>query len=139
MKWQKEFAIGCQWIDMQHQSLIGHVDHFEEMAGSKIDSQQLVETIKFLVKYARDHFNDEEKLMSEIQFPEFDRQKQLHDEFINYITQVLLDLNRGQTIHPQELICFLSEWIKNHVLHEDKKIGNFIRENNLNCERNNSG
>lgn len=133
MKWDKSFCVGCQIIDSQHEQLVNHVDSLEKLIGKSFGSIQLAETLKFMVDYARTHFHDEEELMSRIGYPELDRQKMLHDELIEFVTNFLLDLKVGNPCELSELVNFLTGWITEHVLAEDMKIGEFIRLHQIKC------
>jgi hemerythrin-like metal-binding protein len=60
MKWDDSLKIGCRLIDSQHQELVRHVDALERLVDSEIAGQQLLETLRFVVDYARKHFEAEE-------------------------------------------------------------------------------
>lgn len=135
MKWDSSFCIGCKIVDEQHEKLVAHVHNLEVLLGKPYGAIQLGDTLKFIVDYASTHFADEESLMERINFPEIDRQKQLHNQFIDYVTCFLLDLKVGNPCDPRELVNYLSQWIRFHVLEEDMKIGDFIRLHQLDSEK----
>ena len=82
--------------------------------------------MKFLVDYTKRHFTAEEEIMMNSGYPGLSNHNELHKTLINEVMGVLLGLKEGQTIEPNKLVSFLSDWLINHILEEDKKIGEHI-------------
>ena len=74
------------------------------------------------------HFKDEEKLMAAINFAEINSHKKKHAKLIDDVKNILLDLKKGKTIHPYELIDYLTEWLIKHIRNEDKRIGRAMEQ-----------
>jgi len=128
MKWENSFSTGCNLIDSQHKKLVEYVDRLENEIAEKVTLSKIGETLQFTVDYIKSHFKDEEALMERIQFPFLFDQIAMHQELIDFITCILLDLRAGNPCNFDELNEFLQNWVRNHVLKEDKKIGDFIRK-----------
>lgn len=133
MEWHDTFSVGCKLLDDQHKELVVHVDKLEKLIDQKIEGPMLYETFLFLVNYARNHFRDEEILMEKISFPLLDEQKKFHNDFIEQIDEMLLKLKDSKNFDSRQLVDFLVGWVKNHVLVDDMKIGEFIKTNNISC------
>lgn len=127
MEWEKKFEIGCEIVDSQHKELVGLVTQFENSPKAGVSGQQLADILRFLVGYTRYHFCAEEAFMKSIDFPQLDEHHRIHDDLIQKVTDILLALKKGETLDPQNLYLFLVDWVKNHVLEEDMKIGKFYR------------
>jgi len=132
MKWDEAFCIGCNTIDLQHQKLVQYVDKLELTCSNQ--TSDVYDALQFLIDYARTHFADEERIMAAIDFPCLSDQKLMHDEFIDFITGILLDLKNGKLCDLDELLEYLKNWIIQHILQEDKKIGDHLRINKYKCE-----
>jgi hemerythrin len=128
MLWDKSFEIGCELVDNQHRELVALVSGFEGAVHGKVTGQQLAEVLKFIVNYTRHHFSSEEAFMEKISYPELANHKKIHDELINKVTKILLDLKSGKKPEPEFLLNFLIDWVKDHVLEEDRKIGEFYQK-----------
>ncbi len=126
MIWSDSYSIGCERVDAQHQELCHLVDELESNIGSETSGKTLAEALKFVVNYTRHHFNDEEKLMKVVAYPRLEEHKKLHNDLIHQVTEILLQLRDGKKLEPVELLKFLTDWVKNHIIEEDKKIGNFL-------------
>lgn len=128
MDWEKSFEIGCEKVDLQHKELVNLVSQFEESLKAKVSGKQLADILRFLVSYTKYHFFSEETFMEEIKFPDIDKHRKIHDDLIESITGILLSLKAGETLDPDKLYLFLVNWVKDHILEEDKKIGKFYRD-----------
>lgn len=127
IRFTDEYVTGVALIDQEHRELfriIGEVSRVikDEFIPDKYD--EIVYLLDEMKRYTIFHFADEEKYMESIQYEGLPAQKRAHDAFIAKIEN--MDLERIDT-HQQEtleeLMHFLTEWLINHILHADKKIG----------------
>ncbi len=128
MEWYDDYNIDVELIDDQHRELVNVVTRLQESLSSGAVNSEIGEALKFLVQYTQQHFTDEEKLMTTIGFTEIDSHKRMHVKLIDDVKNILLDLKKGKSIHPYELIDFLTEWLINHIRNEDKKIGRALEK-----------
>jgi hemerythrin-like metal-binding protein len=78
------------------------------------------------VDYARYHFSTEEKLMSILEYPAFDMHKKEHENFIWEALNRLKQFREGEEILPENLVSFLSEWIKSHIGVHDREFADYF-------------
>lgn len=126
MIWDKSFEVGCPNVDSQHKELFELVNHFQQSVINGNSFDKLLETMKFLVEYTRYHFQEEEEFMKEISYPEMVEHREKHDELVQKLTCILVKFNQQQVPDMKALEKFLMDWIKEHVLEEDKKIGQYF-------------
>ena len=78
--------------------------------------------------YTQEHFRDEETYMSEIGYPDLEKQQKAHASFIEKINDINLDdLDENQQDYLEDMIAFLLNWLSVHILHMDKQIGAFAK------------
>ncbi|MBU0681083.1 MAG: bacteriohemerythrin [Proteobacteria bacterium] len=128
MEWYDDYNIDVELIDSQHQELVKMITRLQDALSSGALNAEIATVLKFLVEYTRKHFKDEEKVMAAIGFAELENHKNLHGRLIEEVKNILLDLKKGKPIHAYELIDFLTNWLMNHIRHEDKKIGRAIEK-----------
>ncbi|MFH0728510.1 MAG: bacteriohemerythrin [Pseudomonadota bacterium] len=128
MEWKSEYGIGVDSVDKQHRQLVEMISRLEASSSTDAKNKEMGNALKFLVDYTNQHFSDEEALMIKVNFPEHARHKTLHKNFFQKVMEVLLRVKKGESISPPELIDFLSNWLADHILEEDKKIGDFIAD-----------
>ena len=127
--WKDSYSLGNEQLDTQHKQLFEFVS---DLIGACIDGssgEKLNETLDFLVNYAIRHFSDEEALQLEYAFPEYAAHKKMHEDFkITVGGLVERFQNSGSSTELNEDINkIVVRWLVNHILREDKKIGDHIR------------
>lgn len=135
------YKTGIELVDDEHRRL------FEIIAETKdvIDSEFLADKydsimslINQLREYTEFHFKDEEVLMERIGYPGLEVQKRAHAAFVERLVEIdfkdLDNMDDNQQEYLLELIQFLVSWLSNHILGEDKKIGDFVVKQGINVE-----
>lgn len=131
--WREAYNIGVDRIDHQHQELIRTLNDFMDACIQQKGKDKVMETLAFLKKYSREHFQNEEALMLEYSYPEYADHKDEHDDFIRIILEFENDVllkgpNFLSTVHLNRI---LMDWLTRHICHSDAKIAAFLSENKL--------
>jgi len=132
MEWKAGYDIGVDFIDKQHRQLVEIISRLEASLATDAENREMGSALKFLVDYTNQHFSEEEDFMLNASFPRYEKQKALHKDFIQQVIEVLLKLKRGESIRSREFIKFLTDWLVNHILDEDKKIAEFVAGQKIN-------
>ena len=120
--WSDEmFSVGIRKIDDQHKQLINLINILDSQR-NKNEPWFTEKVLGTLVDYTKNHFSDEEKLLKKIQFPAFENHHQRHQEFIESVEKFRTSFTaKGPTPETiDELSSFLSDWLKHHIMVEDK-------------------
>ena len=118
---------GISLVDEEHKELfriIGEVYRviMEEYLHDKYD--EIVRLLEELKDYTKFHFADEENYMQSIQYEGLAAQKRAHDAFVARLEEMNFEhIDEHQQETLEEMMEFLTEWLVNHILHSDKKIG----------------
>ena len=136
-----KYMTGIEMVDDEHRRL------FEIIAETKdvIDSEFLADKYDHIMnlldqlrEYTEFHFKDEEVLMEKIGYPRLEVQKRAHAAFVERLVEIdfkdLDNMDDNQQEYLLELIQFLVSWLSNHILGEDKKIGDFIVKQGISVE-----
>lgn len=125
--WNPTFSVGIAEVDEQHKKLIDIINRlFDAMKKGK-GKLVLVPVVRELVDYTVYHFGTEESLFREYGYPESEEHKREHDEFTRRTIDFLEDSNRGQKMITVDVLDYLTEWLRHHILEQDKKFGPFLR------------
>ncbi|MDO5019447.1 MAG: bacteriohemerythrin [Lachnospiraceae bacterium] len=133
-----KYMTGITLIDDEHRRLFEIIKEtndliHEEFLHDKYD--EIVRLITELRDYTEFHFSDEEALMTRIQYPGLDAQKRAHSAFIERLVEIDLNDLDEMDDHQQEylldLIQFLLDWLTNHILACDRKIGEYMCEHHI--------
>ena len=131
IEWSPAFETGIDEIDEQHRILV----HTLNEASVKLSHECLREVAdqitQDLLAYALYHFETEEHLMLQYGYPdqamaEAELHQEQHRSFSVRVLAIREDINAGAPIEPSQLVTFLNEWLVNHILNTDKKLGAFI-------------
>lgn len=130
--WDKNLLINIKEIDEQHKNLIGLINDFHKqlLMGKGRESIQI--TIAHLVKYTVEHFSMEEKFMLDHKYPGYDHQKKEHEMFLPKLREFHKKYKENRPLVAREMLIFLGEWYRGHIVHIDKKIGEFIEKEDSN-------
>jgi len=79
--WSDELATGNEKIDEQHKTIFKITNSFIEKYIQGESKASLGEMLDFLINYTVEHFNYEEELMTEHDYPAYEYHKKCHDDF----------------------------------------------------------
>ena len=129
--WSEEYELGNNFVDSQHKKLFELVGNIGKYCFEGRDVDTLSETLDFLLQYTVQHFNDEESLQQKYNFPEYEYHKKLHEEFEATVIEKAAEFKeKGSTEDLSETVNdFVITWLVNHILKEDMKIKEYIKDN----------
>ena len=127
--WNDNFKLGNEQVDAQHKRLFELVSDLVSSCISGTDTDHLQETLDFLVGYTVQHFHDEEALQIQFHYPEYERHKQLHEDFKVTVGELVQKFaqNASSAELSSNVNKIVVKWLVNHILKEDKRIGKHIR------------
>jgi len=129
--WNEKFTTGIIIFDQQHKKIIDLINELIELRNSKLDHDYVNETLIKMTQYAIEHLQTEEKLMLEYDYPEYENHKLEHKEF----RKKTISLSMEKTVYDEtilnQILEYLTEWWKNHILYTDKKYSTFFLEKEM--------
>jgi len=130
IKWTETLAVGIKQIDDQHKELFERMNSLLEACNKGKGKGAVRSMIAFLEEYGVEHFASEEQLQKAAGYPEYEKHKSLHHEFLRNV--------RGLSAQLEEQGPSLSfvitvnktvvEWLVNHVSKMDKGLGLFLQK-----------
>ncbi|MCP5105735.1 MAG: hemerythrin family protein, partial [bacterium] len=129
--WKDEYSVNVKEIDKQHQMLVDSLNELFEAMRSGEAKEIIGGILKGLVDYAGVHFSYEEKLLNRYNYPEYAKHKTEHDAFVEKTVEFQEKYNQGKLMLSMEVMNFLKDWLKNHILGTDKKYSSFFNERGI--------
>ena len=117
-KMKDEFKTNIEIIDQQHEKLFEITNEAYMLLTNnfKLDKyDEIVGILESLKDYTQFHFETEEKYMESINY------KRLFSHKIEHLDLTHIDSNQDVSI--KELLQFLNDWLIDHILQNDKLIG----------------
>ena len=127
--WDDSLKTGHEMVDSQHFKLF---ELLSNIVGARTDSDgqaDMNDTLSFLVDYTIKHFQDEEALQMSCGYPDYERHKQLHENFALTVKGLVQRYEESGSTDElnSDVNRIIVRWLLNHINLEDKKIGKYIR------------
>jgi hemerythrin len=132
IKWSDAMATGIPEIDSQHQYLVEMLSEANAKLIDDHDADLLAQIAKDLLGYALLHFETEENLMKRYRFGAERAQEAgahiaQHRGFSRQVVAICDALREGRHVSHLEVLAFLNNWLRDHVLGVDRSLAAFIR------------
>lgn len=115
IEWQKDFSVGNKEIDEQHQTLFDMLDKLFRQE----DTVKAIIQFNNLSSYIDLHFDAEENLLRQINYPETESHINLHNELREKFHVLRGKVKDYDIITMHRLAMFLYNWLENHILKHD--------------------
>lgn len=127
--WNECYSLGNEQIDRQHKKLFELVSGLVNACMDGTATEKLQETLTFLGNYTVQHFYFEEELQLQSHYPDYERHKQLHADFVKTVGELTGNFNKNGSSAElsTDVNKIVIKWLVNHILREDKKIGEHIQ------------
>ncbi len=125
--WNSSYEVGIYSVDAQHKHLVDLTNQlYRACTGEQYAlANEFRSVMKELVDYVMFHFKDEERIMQEVNYPDFKEHKQKHEQFVKEILTAVNDFKEGQKFVPDNFAFFLRDWLFNHILMTDKVMAKY--------------
>lgn len=120
-KWLSEYSVNIPTIDEQHQELVNILNRLFIAVSKREGNKVIAGILDALMEYTQTHFTLEERLMKEANYQDFEHHKHEHKKLIEQLDQ----LSKKYMVEDKpiyfELLNFLRNWLKEHILGCDTK------------------
>ena len=128
IKWDDTFSVNNAELDAQHKKWLDiindlHDSLIKDEAGDYRETAE--ESVKAMKDYVRFHFDEEEKYMRNINYPDLSSHKEIHAKFYDQTKCLYNDVMEGKLVFNTEIMNALTNWLQDHILNEDKKYSMF--------------
>jgi len=127
--WEKELELDNPLIDTQHRILILLCRKLDISIKTREADKTIINVMQELKKFTEFHFVSEENLMREIGYPHVDDHAHIHSDLLRQLDIALSKIGHRQEF-PEDLLFFLNKWLAYHVIHEDLKIADYVKNSN---------
>lgn len=125
IEWIEDYSVGISSIDGEHMRLVQIINHLNEAIRKEESKAVLVHTFDRLIEYAMEHFENEENLMRQHQYPEIEEHIKEHKKLM----KTVMELNKEKKyIFPANVSEFLNSWLIDHILTTDMKYREYLRK-----------
>ena len=131
--WNEKLLTGIREIDHDHKMLFDLIEQFHEAYMSTDSKAAMEPAFRMLMDYTENHFRREEELLEKVGYPgqagHHQDHEDLKDEVLALYQRFQNDKLRGvENDLGLELLSFLKNWLEFHILEDDMKYVEFIRD-----------
>lgn len=127
--WNPSYAVGNDAIDADHERLFALFNEFVAAVNDNRADSDIQGVLAELLEYTDYHFDREERLMREFDYPDYADHKAMHDAFVAQVHDVNSALDAGGE-KGAYVLSVLGKWLTGHILHVDAKVGTWLKEHN---------
>ncbi len=129
IKWTPNLAVGIEKIDEQHKVLFERINALIEACNQGKGKDTVADLITFLKDYVVFHFRDEQQIMLNYKYPQYEQHKKLHDRFIESLNELNKELEEqgpglALVLKTNRLVV---DWLINHISKVDTQLAAHIR------------
>ncbi len=132
IEWCDQYSVGLEIFDSEHKKLVAIINELHDSFERGVDRSVAEHALDELVEYTVTHFGHEEQYFEEWGYPDkaahVISHQQLRGQVLEYRASVLA---KGGIEMALELIVFLRFWLLGHIMSEDKKFCQFLRDKGL--------
>lgn len=126
-KWSRAHSVYLPEIDAEHRALFSLGEELQKGLEKGTELSVLRPILVNLIATADAHFKHEERIMKAAHYSAYGWHKKQHDAVRWRVRRMVKRIDAGQPVAAEELLAFLSEWLKTHTQVSDRMMGAYIR------------
>lgn len=127
-QWQPEYESGNALVDEQHQSLFSTINALNNALLEGCGETLIEQTLRSLKDYTIVHFDTEEQLMLDRDYPGYAEHHRKHEVLKAKVLEFEQEHEQNVPGLTIAVSHFLVDWLIHHIKHEDKKMVRFCRQ-----------
>ena len=131
INWNDSLSVHVAEIDQQHKKLIEMINELNDAMKVGKGKDVLEKIVNNLIGYTATHFKTEENYFAKFGYPDTENHKKEHAAFVQKVSDFKTGFETGKLAVTIEVMSFLSDWLKNHIMGTDKKYASFFNEKGL--------
>ncbi len=117
--WNRQLVTGLGPIDDQHKELVRLINELYAAMKAKAGATESGRILEELADYTKYHFGFEEEMFAKHNYPEASGHKVAHQDLVEKVVAFNNDFKRGKAGLSMELMDFLADWLKKHIMKTD--------------------
>ena len=118
IQWDEAMSVGMDELDDQHRELIDLINETFD-AIQRHDEPSMLTLIDKMRDYSVVHFQAEEAILRSLDYPEVEAHTRQHRTYTDKVDEFRRDMLVKTNL--SQVFIFLSRWLTNHIMHEDRK------------------
>lgn len=127
MPWSPKLELSIEVIDGHHKKLVAFINLLHKAMRLQKGTKEVGGILKNLAEYTVFHFAFEEELFKKYGYPEYENHRKIHKKLVAQVLDYQKDFTTGKATITMDLMDFLTDWLKDHILKTDKAYVPFLK------------
>ncbi len=111
----------------EHKQLIAYMNTLYDLNEAGAEKNTLNAALNEFLEYTKLHFDDEERYMASVNYPDIEDHKDKHKKLFQDLSVYVSEFNRTGQVDIG-FFNFLKLWLRGHIIYIDGKYKKFINE-----------
>lgn len=125
-EWADDMLIDNGLIDRDHRHLVDLVNELHTATSEGLGQTVVDDVLKRLFDYTRQHFENEERIMAQVQFPHLVKHRANHQAFIESLVALREKYEAGSISAASQLSTLLRDWLSLHIRRADRELRAYV-------------
>ena len=126
--WKESWESGEKDIDHQHREMFTMLQKIVAEKDSLKSEKDLLHKLKKLLNHIKGHFEYEEKVLREIEYPRYLQHKKIHNSLVEKTHKLQEEAKKGEISYEEVIEFMLHDLILGHILKEDTRFFTYIEQ-----------
>jgi hemerythrin len=131
LNWNDDFNINVGPIDEQHRQMLELALDLHQAAADGHATAEVVRKFDQLAEFTRTHFDFEESLMLEHDYPHLEDHRREHANLLDRLTLFRRGLENGRLLQLSPSVDIGQDWVLAHVAGADRQLGRFLNRQEI--------
>ncbi len=131
LKWSKRYSVNVNALDGQHAEFVRAMNEIHAAMLSGRGQDVTAPMLDRWLKLGREHFATEESIMESTGYPGLAEHRALHLEYAQRAAERIDQLRAGNAEMRIVIMRSIRDWLKYHLLHDDKKYTLWLNEHGV--------
>ena len=128
IKWDDQYCVNLLDVDENLKKIVDLINQIVELkSAKKTTDDEILETFADLTEFVRVYFPNEESYLTRYNYPELAQHKKEHKKFVKKLNAFRRWFVEDPNNLSEDVVNYLTGWIKLHIFEFDMKFGPFIR------------
>ncbi|MCK5917686.1 MAG: hemerythrin family protein [Cocleimonas sp.] len=129
--WKDEYSVGVESLDGDHRKLLNLINNLQTAVHYQTGEIFEKEALDEVVAYTKYHFEREEKMLEEADYPDLDAHKELHAKMIAEVDGFVAEYDKRGHEALEEVAQYLKDWLVGHINGTDQEYSPLLKQKGL--------
>ena len=128
IEWNNSYLVGHKLVDFDHMTLVNITNELFHRVHQGFSDEEIAQTITCLIDYVERHFEREEDLFVNSDYPDTQMHLSMHKDITKTVKDIayVYKTNPG-AISIDEVLQFLKKWLLNHIMKADQGYVQYLK------------